>query len=92
MSNLTQMNSQENIVHGSFRKGFVARTLNRLRMWNQRRLAILELSAMPDSLLRDLGIERYQIEDVVTQAGTYVKLPSAESKPATVAPLQKVAA
>lgn len=39
--------------------------LNRWQHWNERRRAIRQLRAMPDHLLADIGIERYEIEAVV---------------------------
>jgi len=45
-----------------------------------------ELSAMPDNLLNDLGISRYQIADVVNQRGAFAKLPTASTSTAVVAP------
>jgi uncharacterized protein YjiS (DUF1127 family) len=92
MRNLAQTNNQENIVRGTFRKGYFVRALQRFRSWNERRLAVIELNAMPDSLLRDLGIERYEINDVVNQTGTFVKLPIESSNEPAVTPLHKAAA
>ena len=71
MSNLAQVKQSENVVKGSFRRNIFIRAAKRLTAWNQRRLAILELNAMSDSLLRDLGIERYQISDVVNRRGEF---------------------
>lgn len=64
-----------NIIHTRFRAGrasglvrALARTWAALRAWNNRRIAVRELSAMPDAQLRDIGIERYQIRDAVNGA------------------------
>jgi uncharacterized protein YjiS (DUF1127 family) len=38
---------------------------NAIREWRKRRQAVRELSAMPDYLLNDIGIERHAINDVV---------------------------
>ena len=71
MRNLAQVKQSENVVKGSFRRNIVIRAAKRLYAWNQRRLAISELNAMSDSLLKDLGIERYQISDVVNRRGEF---------------------
>ena len=71
MSNLAQVKQSENVFKGSFRRNILVRVAKRLSAWNQRRLAVLELNAMSDSLLRDLGIERYQISDVVNRRGEF---------------------
>jgi uncharacterized protein YjiS (DUF1127 family) len=71
MSNIAQMAEPENIVKGAFRPNSLVRMLQRVQAWNQRRVAIRELNAMSDSLLRDLGIERYQISDVVNRTGDF---------------------
>jgi len=61
-----------NILSGAFRPAFGAR-INAMwsayRAWRNRRLAVRELSAMPDALLRDIGIERWQIRNVVYNCG-----------------------
>jgi len=86
------MNTQANVVSGSFRRSWAARSLSSLQNWNVRRRAIRELSAMPDSLLNDLGISRYEIADVVNQRGAFAKLPARTNSTAGVAPLTKAAA
>ena len=86
-----QFDNPENVVHGQFQRNFLVRVVNRLQAWNRRRLAIRELQAMPDSLLRDLGIERYEIRDVVLNGGNFSQLPPRKPEPA-VAPLKKAAA
>ena len=61
------------ILTGAFRPAFGARIhamWSAYKTWRNRRLAVRELSAMPDSLLRDIGIERWQIRDVVYHCGT----------------------
>ena len=82
---------QENVVSGKFRRPLVLRLIGRLKSWNQRRLAIRELQGMSDYLLRDLGIERFQIADAVKNSGEFTQLPAAK-KDSAVAPLKKAAA
>ena len=59
----------DNIVDGLFRPTLLSRGLVILKGWSKRRRAIRELSAMPDALLRDIGIERHQINDAVHNFG-----------------------
>ncbi len=93
MSKMAIMNNQQNVISGSFRRNWSTRVLASLKSWNMRRKAIQELNAMPDSLLNDLGIARYQIKDVVNQSGSFSKLHTASStSTAVVAPLSKAAA
>lgn len=55
----------------------LARAWAMLRAWHNRRIAVRELSAMPDALLRDIGIERYQIRAAVNGAyPAIIRLPS----------------
>lgn len=69
----THSTTAGNIVHNRFRRAPLsrfslaplARAWAAFRGWNNRRIAIRELNAMPDALLRDIGIERYQIPDAV---------------------------
>lgn len=88
------MNTQANVISGSFRRNWVVRILSGIRNWHLRQRAMQELAAMPDSLLNDLGISRYQIADVVNQRGAFAKLPAASTSTSTavVAPLTKAAA
>jgi uncharacterized protein YjiS (DUF1127 family) len=92
MSNLAEMNDSINIVHGSFRRNIFVRIAGKIGVWRQRRAAIRELKAMSDSLLRDLGIERYQITDVVNQTGQFAELRPAHPDHSIVVPLQQAAA
>jgi len=92
MNQVIKMNSRPNIIQGSFERNVFTRLLGKARSWYLRRQAIRELQAMPDSLLRDLGIERFQIVDVVNSPGSFAKVPATVSNKAVVAPLQKAAA
>ena len=71
MNTTTIDTANENVVHGKFRPvqpaNPVARIWTALKSWQSRRTAIRELSAMPDALLRDIGIERYQIKNAVNK-------------------------
>ncbi len=61
-----------NILHVPFRPTLLSRILLAVKNWRTRRLAARELRALPDALLRDIGIERYQIEEVVKGGGAQV--------------------
>lgn len=56
-----------NVSHGTFRPTLLSRLLSTAKSWRNRRIAIRELHAMPDSLLCDIGIARWQIEDAVNR-------------------------
>ena len=82
--------SDSNIIHTRFRPGALPRAWTALRSWNNRRMAIRELSAMPDALLRDIGIERFQIKDAVNGAYPEIfKLRHPSPAPAPVAEVKK---
>ncbi len=81
-----------NVIRGSFKTNILLRLVRRMQAWYRNRLAIQELQAMPDVLLRDIGIERYQIAEVVKKGGDSIT----EFRPleidSAVAPLKKAAA
>ena len=73
----------DNVIRGLFRPTLLSRGWAALKSWRNRRIAIRELNAMPDALLRDIGIERYQIKNAVNN---FAKRPdvismSGESRP-----------
>ncbi len=80
------LNNHSNIVRGNFRGGFASRILHKVRNWNARRIAIRQLRALPESLLRDIGIERHQIVDAVKMQGQFAVIPMRPlaDQPATV--------
>ncbi len=53
--------------------------------WRRRRVAIRELSAMPDALLQDIGVDRGRIPDVVDSHLRHERAVP-EAKPACTAP------
>ncbi len=59
--------SQPKLLQGKFRSGVVQRVVTRLRRWNNNRIAVNQLKAMPDYLLQDIGLYRYQIESFVNR-------------------------
>ena len=70
--NITADSARAEILSGAFRSAFSAklrRAWSAFIAWRNRRIAIRELQAMPDSLLRDIGIERGQIRAVVFGGG-----------------------
>lgn len=91
MRTMKQTESRRNVVHGHFERNFLVRVIHRLMAWNRRRLAIRELRTLPDYLLRDLGIERYEIRSAVLHGGSLERLRPAKADSA-VAPLKKAAA
>ena len=91
MQTTENISDRKNVVSGKFRRNLFLRLVGKVKTWNQRRLAIRELRAMPDHLLRDLGIERYQIADAVNSCGDFAELLPCVTESA-VAPLKKAAA
>ena len=59
------------------------RMIGRLKTWNRRLLTVRQLQALPDYMLRDIGIEREDIEHVVRRRVNIV--PQNPGKDASVA-------
>ena len=60
------------VLGGAFRPAPLARLAavwSAFKAWRVRRLAMRELRAMPDWLLRDIGIERARIREAVCNSG-----------------------
>ena len=74
MKNTVNSSVSSNVLQGRFRKTAFKRALERFKTWYDRHQAIKQLEMMPDSYLRDIGIERYQISDVVNQKGAFKTL------------------
>ena len=53
------------ITRATFRPAPLTRAWAALTIWRNRRAAVRALRALPDELLRDIGIERHQIRDAV---------------------------
>ena len=92
MSKSVAMNTSNNVIQAPFKRNVFARLAGRVIAWNKRRAAIRELRAMPDVLLQDIGIERYQIAEVVNGSGSLTRLHTSQIGVAVVAPLRKAAA
>ncbi len=74
MNNTVNMNENSNVVHGEFRRGLLARIIDQITTWNERRVAIRQLNMLSDRMLNDIGIERFQISSVVKQPGSFVSM------------------
>ena len=60
-----------NMSHPPHLQGYgkaMLRGLQRLQNWYRQRQAMRQLRAMPDRMLADIGIERFEIEQVVRSA------------------------
>ena len=68
------MNNNSNVVAGSFRRGLVARTLDRISTWNERRIAVQQLNSMSDRMLQDIGIDRCNIGQAVKRPADFAEL------------------
>jgi uncharacterized protein YjiS (DUF1127 family) len=69
---MTSNNS--NVVAGSFRRGLVARTFDRISAWNERRIATQQLNTMSDRMLKDIGIDRSEIGQAVKRPAVFAEL------------------
>ena len=74
MNNNVNMNENSNIVHGEFRRGLLARTLDQVKTWNERRIAVRQLSALSDRMLDDIGIDRFEISSIVRHQGSFAPI------------------
>ncbi|MEM7193521.1 MAG: DUF1127 domain-containing protein [Pseudomonadota bacterium] len=61
-------NLSSNVIVGEFRTSLLSRLFSRFVAWRRRQVAIAQLQQMPDRLLADIGIERYQISDFVNKS------------------------
>ena len=84
--------SGDNVVHGAFRPSLFSQAWAAVKTWRNRRTAIRELSAMPDVLLRDIGIERYQIKDAVNNFSVKPEIFRTRNENTAQAPATKKAA
>lgn len=80
MKNESPQVSMSNIINAPFaaskqsKRNLFARIFRALQNWQHRRIAIRELNALPDVLLRDIGIERHQIKAVVMGSAPRAKV------------------
>ena len=74
MNSNVNMNEKSNVVRGEFRRGMLARVIDQVKSWNERRVAIRQLSALSDRMLSDIGIDRFEISSVVRQQGSFVSI------------------
>ena len=74
MSNIVDLKNYSNAVDEEVSRnskasksivGFIGQIVQHVKNWNARRVAVRQLSMMSDKLLQDIGIERYQIADIV---------------------------
>ena len=85
MNGTLDMQKKSNIVHGSFREGLISRMIRQIKDWNHRREVIRQLHTLSDTMLRDIGVERYQIADVVNRRGRFTRVHVAT--PASAVPM-----
>lgn len=65
MANVTKLNLAQNQLRPA------QRYLQQFKAWRNRRRAMFQLSALSDHLLKDMGISRGEISDVVNQRGDF---------------------
>ncbi|WP_423905802.1 DUF1127 domain-containing protein [Candidatus Spongiihabitans sp.] len=95
MKNTVNMKDNSKVVHGEFGRGLlsqVIRAFHRVKALIERKKAIRHLNALPDRLLRDIGVERYQIDALVRTRGTLTQLAvQPTSQPDTSADFRRAA-
>ena len=69
------MNNQTNIVKGAFKPDIFSHIKNTIRIWKYRRNAISHLSNLPDRLLEDIGVKRYEIVSTARKTKTHFEIP-----------------
>ncbi|WP_424946680.1 DUF1127 domain-containing protein [Candidatus Spongiihabitans sp.] len=77
MKNTVKMKADSNVVRGEFGRGILAqatRAFHRVRAVIERKKAIRHLNSLSDRMLRDIGVERYQIHELVRARGTLTQL------------------
>lgn len=74
MKNTTETSAKSNIVRGEFRRGVVARIIDAVKLWNDRKVAIRSLNSLSDRMLKDIGITRNEITGFVKNPGSYAHM------------------
>lgn len=69
------MKNSATVLTGSFERGVVSRLIDRFVIWNDRRKTVRQLHTMSDRLLRDIGINRYEIDVAVRRPADFAELP-----------------
>ena len=85
------MTSSSNVVKVGFDRSWLTRLVDRIRSWNDRRIAVRQLSAMSDRLLQDIGIERYEISDAVNKPAGLARLVPAPEISEKIAEIKQAA-
>ena len=88
MNNHFRNSTMNNVISAAFRPSLFARLRAAVAGWHNRRIAALQLHAMPDALLRDIGIERHQINAAVRNFGASPAPLKLRPPPATAAGVQ----
>lgn len=77
MKNTVNMKESSTVVHGKFGRGIlsqVSRAFHQVQALIEHKKAVRHLRSLPDRLLRDIGIERYQIHQLTRSRGTLTQL------------------
>ena len=92
MKNTVNTAEHDNVVQGEFKRSFVTRMVEQFKSWNERRVAIRQLSQLSDRMLRDIGIERSQIREAAARKGEFAEIAIArESNPSVTAEIRQAA-
>ena len=74
MSTTSIFSNRGTVVQGRFQRSVLVRLVDRVRTWNDDRVAIRQLNALSDRLLQDIGIERENIAEAVRHPHTGVAI------------------
>ena len=85
------MTSTSNVVKVEFDRSWLTRLVDRIRAWNDRRIAVRQLSAMSNRLLQDIGIERYEISEAVRRPAGLTRLTPAPEIAEKIANIKQAA-
>ena len=84
--------NQDKVVVAPFKRSVFARLAGQLRLWRDRQITIKQLRALPDHLLRDIGVERNLIVEFVDQRPANVGVLNVQTiKTAAQSKIQKAA-
>ena len=69
------MKNSATVLKGSFERGMISRLMDSFVTWNERRKTVRQLHTMSDRLLRDIGIDRHEIDVAVRRPADFAEIP-----------------
>lgn len=74
MKNTVSKIENSNVVRGEFKRGIVTRAIDMIKSRYEQGLATRHLNALSDRMLKDIGIERFEISEAVRSNGAFASL------------------